>query len=178
MRVPDPASLKEKPDTSGETSCSHAAFSSPSQAPRPWKEAGVILARIKAPTFPSRVVDITAHGARGDGVTDCTDAIRAAIVACNAAGGGVVRVPAGIWLTGAVHLKSNVNLRIEKGATLLFTTDLKKFLPVVLTRYEGIELMHYSPLIYAFEQENIAITGEGTIDGQGSKAWWPLGGPR
>ena len=148
------------------------------QTADPWKEAEAILARIRAPTFPDRTFDITAHGAKADGVTDCTDAIRAAITACNAAGGGVVRVPAGTWLTGAVHLKSNVNLRIEKGATLLFTTDLKKFLPVVLTRYEGIELMHYSPLIYAFEQENIAITGEGAIDGQGSKAWWPLGGPR
>jgi polygalacturonase len=155
----------------------HAAPSL-AQSADPWKEAEAILARIKAPTFPNRTVDITAHGAKGDGVTDCTDAIRAAITACNAAGGGVVRVPKGTWLTGAVHLKSNVNLRIEKDATLLFTTDLKKFLPVVLTRYEGIELMHYSPLIYAYGQENIAVTGEGTIDGQGSKAWWPLGGPR
>jgi polygalacturonase len=83
-----------------------------------------------------------------------------------------VVVPAGTFLTGAIHLKSGVNLHVAKGATIRFSTDPNKYLPVVFTRYECVEAMNYSPFIYALGQENIAITGEGTIDGQGSKGTW------
>jgi polygalacturonase len=82
-------------------------------------------------------------------------------------------VPAGEFLTGAIHLLSNVNLFVSEGATLRFTTDPAAYLPVVHTRWEGTECMNYSALIYAFEQENIAVTGSGTLDGQASdENWW------
>jgi polygalacturonase len=71
-------------------------------------------------------------------------------------------------------LRSNVNLHLEKDAVVAFSQDARVYLPVVFTRYEGVELMNYSPFIYAFEQENIAITGTGTLDGQADGShWWP-----
>ena len=142
-----------------------------------WDLVPGILARIKAPVFPAREFDVTRHGARGDGATDCTAAFRAAIEACHAAGGGRVVVPAGRFLTGAIHLKSNVELHVTKDATIAFSTDPSAYLPAVFTRWEGMELMGYSALIYAFEQENVAVTGEGTLDGQADRThWWPWKG--
>ncbi|HYD52184.1 MAG TPA: glycoside hydrolase family 28 protein, partial [Gemmatimonadaceae bacterium] len=142
-----------------------------------WAMVPEILARIKAPTFPDRDVSVTAHGARGDGTTDCTKAFADAIAACHGAGGGRVVVPAGRYLTGPIHLRSNVNLHVTEGATIAFSTDPKAYLPAVFTRWEGMELMGYSPLIYAFEQENVAVTGKGTLDGQASEThWWPWKG--
>jgi polygalacturonase len=138
-----------------------------------WSTAADILRRIKDPVFPARDVSITAHGANGDGTTDCSAAIRAAIDACHAAGGGRVIVPAGRFVTGAIHLRSNVNLHLLEGATLAFSTDPAKYLPLVLTRFEGTELMNYSPFIYALDQTNVGITGRGTLDGQASaENWW------
>src|SRR5215208_4340850 len=130
-----------------------------------WDMVPGILARIRPPTFPNRDFDITRYGAVGDGTTDCTDAFRQAIAACAAAGGGRVVVPAGRFLTGPIHLESNVNLHVARGATLAFTRETKAYLPAVFTRFEGTELLNYSPLIYAFEKENVAVTGEGTLDG-------------
>ena len=93
------------------------------------------------------------------------------------AGGGKVVVPAGMYLTGAIHLKSNVNLEVSEGATIKFSQNPKDYLPVVFSRWEGIELLNYSPFIYAFEQQNIAITGAGTLDGQSDNDhWWPWNG--
>jgi polygalacturonase len=136
-----------------------------------------ILARIVPPTFPDRDFDITKYGATERG--DCTDAIRRAIDACAAAGGGRVVVPAGRFETGPVHLRSNVNLHVARGATLAFSTDTKKYLPPVLTRFEGTELMGYSPLIYAYDQQNVAVTGEGTLDGQADEShWWFMKGSK
>ena len=138
-----------------------------------WDEVPSILARVKPPKFPARDFPITNFGARAGGDFDNTEAIRKAIEACNRAGGGRVVVPAGVFMTGAIHLKSNVNLHISEGATLKFFTDPSKYLPVVYTRWEGTELMNYSPFIYAFEQRNIAITGKGTLDGGASdENWW------
>jgi len=138
-----------------------------------WETAQEILKRIHPPKFPDKEFNIIEYGAKGDGITDCTVAFAKAIAACNAAGGGKVVVPAGEFLTGAIHLKSNVNLYISKNAVVKFSTDPKKYLPMVFTRWEGVELMNYSPLIYAYEQENIAVTGEGILDGQGSEStWW------
>jgi unsaturated rhamnogalacturonyl hydrolase len=144
-----------------------------SQSRDGWEQLPALLARIKAPTFPNRDFKITDYGALADGKTDNTAAIRKAIEACHKAKGGRVVVPAGVWLTGAIHLKSNVNLHVSEGATLKFIPDPAKYLPLVYTRWEGVELMNYSPLIYAFEQENIAITGKGTLDGSASyDNWW------
>ena len=136
-------------------------------------DAPAILARIKPPKFPARDFDITKFGAVADGKSDATEAIRKAIDECNKAGGGRVVVPAGTFLTGAIHLKSNVNLYVSEGATLKFSTDPDQYLPAVYTRWEGTECMNYSALIYAFEQENIAVTGSGTLDGSASEQnWW------
>jgi polygalacturonase len=143
----------------------------------PWDRAAAIARNAVAPTFPARDFDVTQYGAKGDGLTKNTAAIAAAIKACADAGGGRVVVPAGRFLTGAVHLRSNVNLHLSAGATLLFSTDPADY-PIVWTRWEGIELMNYSPFIYARQQRNIALTGQGTLDGQGSaQNWWSWKGP-
>lgn len=142
----------------------------------PWSAVPSILARIVPPQFPDRHFVITRYGARGDGRTNNTAAIRRAIDACARAGGGRVVVPKGDFLTGPVHLRSRVDLHVEAGATLRFSRDPADY-PVVFTRWEGVELMNYSPLIYAFEAQDIAITGEGTLDGQADeKHWWPWKG--
>ncbi|HRB13583.1 MAG TPA: glycoside hydrolase family 28 protein, partial [Vicinamibacteria bacterium] len=139
----------------------------------PWSRLPGILAGIKAPVFPNRDFPITSFGAKPDGATDATEAFRKAIAECVRAGGGRVVVPAGEFLTGPIHLKSGVNLHVQKGATVRFSTDPNRYLPVVKTRFEGVEVMNYSPLIYALGQENIAVTGEGTLDGQASdENWW------
>lgn len=141
-----------------------------------WRQVPQILARIRPPKFPKKDFKITKFGAIADGKTDCTEAFRKAVEACNKAGGGRVVVPKGEFLTGAIHLKSNVNLHVSKGATVKFSTDEDKY-PIVHTRWEGMELMNYSALIYAYGQENIAVTGEGTLDGQGdNEHWWPWNG--
>ena len=138
-----------------------------------WQTVPAILARIKVPKFPKRDFKITDYGARSGDDTDNTEAIRKAIDACHASGGGRVIVPLGVFQTGAIHLKSNVNLHLSDGATLKFSTDPAKYLPVVYTRFEGTECFNYSPLIYAFEQQNIAITGSGVLDGSASNDnWW------
>jgi polygalacturonase len=145
-----------------------------------WKtEYPQILSRIKPPKFPKRDFSILKFGAKVGGAVDCREAINKAIDACSKAGGGRVVVPAGEFLTGAIRLRSNVNLHVSKGATLKFSTDPKSYLPLVHTRWEGMELMHLSPLIYAYGESNIAITGEGTLDGQGKSFFWKWhGNPR
>ena len=138
-----------------------------------WDTMNEILAQIVAPQFPDRTFDITEFGAVGDGITMSTEAINGAINACSLAGGGTVIVPQGHFLTGAVHLKSNVNLHLAEGTTLKFSQNDADYLPLVFTRWEGTECYNYSPFVYAFEQENIAITGQGTLDGQSdSQNWW------
>ncbi|HVW22772.1 MAG TPA: glycoside hydrolase family 28 protein [Opitutaceae bacterium] len=137
-----------------------------------WDQAREILGRIRAPAFPDRTFAITDFGARAGG-EDCTAAIAKAIAACHASGGGHVSVPAGTFRTGAIRLLSNVDLHLEKGSVLQFSTDPKAYLPAVFTRWESTECMNYSPFIYAYEQENIAVTGPGTLDGQaGPSNWW------
>jgi polygalacturonase len=135
-------------------------------------EAPFDMPALTVPVFADRSFDIRDYGAVADGRTINTKAFADAIGACSQAGGGTVIVPAGKWLTGPIHFKSNVNLHITEGAEVLFSTDYDAYLPVVLSRYEGIELYNYSPCIYANGCENIAITGGGILNGQG-KAWWP-----
>ena len=138
-----------------------------------WQQANEIERSIVIPRFARQDFVITDYGAvAGDG-TDCTNAINLAIETCHKAGGGRVYVPPGQFKTAAIHLKSQVNLHLAKGATLKFITDASRYLPAVLTRFEGVELYNYSPLIYALEQDNIAVTGRGTLDGGADKdTWW------
>jgi polygalacturonase len=138
-----------------------------------WQEFPLVLEQIISPVFPKVDFVVTDYGAVGDGKMDCTEAFQRAIQTCAAAGGGRVIVPPGVYLTGAIHLKSNVNLHLTPATTILFSQDENKYLPVVYTRFEGVECYNYSALIYAYQQENIAITGGGTLDGQaGVDNWW------
>jgi len=139
-----------------------------------WREADAILRRIAAPSFPARSFDVARYGARPGGNGDSTAAFRAAIDACHAAGGGRVVVPRGRFVTGAIVLRSNVDLHLDDGAVVAFSRDASAYLPVVRTRWESTELMNYSPFIYAYGQTNVAITGGGTLDGQAdADNWWP-----
>ena len=130
------------------------------------------MSQLKRPVFPGRIFNIEDYGAQGDGTFKNTESFRQAIAACNAAGGGMVFVPSGKWLTGAIHLKSHVNLHLDAGAEIHFSDDPNDYLPVVFTRWGGVEVMNYSPLIYANGCENIAVTGPGKLFGHGEK-WWP-----
>ena len=113
--------------------------------------------------YPEKDFSITNYGAVAGEESKNTEAIAKAIDACHQSGGGRVIVPAGVWLTGPIHFKSNVNLHLEEGAVLRFTDDPKDYLPAVMTSWEGMECYNYSPLIYALECENIAITGRGIL---------------
>ena len=145
----------------------------PKSVVKGWEQVPQILSQIKPPEFPAHDFIITDYGAIGNGKFDCTEAIKLTIAACQAAGGGRVIIPEGDFLTGAIHLKNNVNLHLTENAKLLFSTDTDKYLPVVHTRYEGVECLNYSPLIYAYQQQNLAITGTGKLDGQAdSSHWW------
>ena len=138
-----------------------------------WSQVPDILSRIVAPTFPDRDFNVVEYGAVVDGNTDCRPAITAAIEACAAAGGGRVVLPKGEYLVnGPLHLKSNVNLHLAKSARIRFGVNPENYLPPVLVRWEGTRCYNYSPLIYANQQENIAITGGGIIDGQCEKFWY------
>ena len=115
--------------------------------------------------------DVTKYGAKKDSSAKATAAIKKAIDAAAKAGGGTVYFPAGKYLTGPVHLKSNITIFIDAGAELHFSDDFDDYLPMVESRYEGVDVTSFSPLFYANGAENIAITGRGLIDGHGTK-WW------
>lgn len=119
------------------------------------------IPEIPEPVFPARDFKITEYGAR-PGVK-ATEAFRSAFAACEAAGGGRVVVPDGEWLTGAIHFRSNCDLHLADGARLVFTDDPADYLPVVHTTWEGVECLNYSPLLYAYNCTNVAITGHGEI---------------
>jgi len=145
-----------------------------------WSNYGEVEKQIQKTSFIDHTYNIKDFGAKeyGQGNTaPCQDAINLAIVTCSKAGGGIVEVPAGTFYTGPITLKSNVNLHLDKGALLKFSTDQSLYFPAVLTRWEGLDCYNAHPLLYAYGETNIAITGEGVIDGQGSnKAWWPMCG--
>ena len=118
---------------------------------------------IKEFIYPDQDFSIVNYGAVKGGEADVSDAIAGAITACNQAGGGRVVIPEGEWLTGPIHLKSNVNLYLAEGAVLRFMDNPSHYLPAVMTSWEGMECYNYSPLIYAFECKNVAITGTGML---------------
>jgi polygalacturonase len=146
-----------------------------------WSRAEEIARTIKLPEIPSRDYVITNFGAQAGGTADARPAILAAIKKASADGGGRVVIPAGKWLSrGPIHLASRINLHVAEGATLLFSPEARHYLPVVLTRWEGTEMYGYSPLIYAFEVRDVAITGKGVIDGNGASeflSWIPKAEP-
>ncbi len=150
---------------------SHSPEVVSSRAPE-WEQVPQILQRIVPPDFARRDFAITDYGATGDGTKDCSAAIARALAACVQAGGGRVVVPAGSFLTGPIHLPGGVDLHLEREATLKFKTDPLAYLPAVFTRFEGIECYNYSPLIYAFGEANVAVTGDGTLDGQATDETW------
>ncbi|PRY99900.1 polygalacturonase [Marinilabilia salmonicolor] len=132
-------------------------------------EAPFEMPVFERPVFPDQTFDIKDFGAvqKGSNNHKITDAIHLAIDAAAAAGGGKVLIPEGEWLTGPIHLKSNINLHFEEGASLFFSENKEDYLPVVKHRYEGVEAYNYSSLIYANNVENVAITGKGILEGQG-----------
>lgn len=114
--------------------------------------------------FPEHDFYIINYGASNEKGYNNTKAINQAIAACNEAGGGRVIIPEGEWFTGPIHLKSNVNLHLMENALLQFSDNPVDYLPAVMTSWEGMECYNYSPLLYAFECENIAITGKGSLN--------------
>ncbi len=166
------ACKNEKKDNNAGTSADSTSASA-----EHWKKADEIVKSIKVPEFPDETFNVEDYGAKSDGETNNTQAFADAIKACNEAGGGKVIVPEGKYLTGPIHLKSNVNFHLEDGAEILFTEDKSAYMPLVHTSYEGMEFMSYSPMIYAYQQENIAVTGKGVFNGQaGNDNWWPWSG--
>ncbi len=132
---------------------------------------------IKAPTFLEKDFLITKYGAKTtNSAAQNQKAINKAIAACSKKGGGRVIVPSGTFITGAITLLSHVNLVVEKDAVLKFAFEPDLY-PIVPTRWEGIDCRNLSPCIYAYKQTDIAVTGEGTIDGSGANnTWWPWNG--
>ena len=130
---------------------------------------------IQAPKLTDKVFLITKYGAKPDATAAQNQkAIQQAIDKCAKKGGGRVVVPAGCtFLTGAIELKSGVNLVVEEGAVLQFAFQPELY-PIVETSWEGLECFNLSPCIYAFKAHDIAVTGKGTIDGNASNQnWWP-----
>lgn len=131
-----------------------------------------IVKRIQLPVFPSYQINVLKLGAKGDSITNNKAVFDKAMALCKKNNGGTIVVPKGIYkINGPIHFVSNVNLKIEKGAKIKFSDNPQDYLPMVLTSWEGTMLYNYSPLIYAYECSNIAISGEGTIDGEGGKVW-------
>jgi polygalacturonase len=135
-----------------------------------WSKADEIVANLNPVTFPDVTYHIEDFGAVGDGKTPNKEAFEKAITVCSESGGGKIVVPEGnYYMNGPLVFKSNVHIELQEGAILNFSHDEKDYLPAVLVRWEGTEVYNYSPLIYAYQSKNIALTGKGTINGNGSK---------
>jgi polygalacturonase len=138
----------------------------------PTAKVDSIVNRIQLPLIGSYQINVLKLGAKGDSITNNKAAFDKAMALCKKNNGGTIIVPKGIYkMNGPIHFVSNVNLRIEKGAKIKFSDQPEDYLPMVLTSWEGTMLYNYSPLVYAYQCSNIAITGEGTIDGEGGKTW-------
>lgn len=138
----------------------------------PSERVDSIVKRIQLPVIPSYQINVLKLGAKGDSITNNKKVFDKAMALCKKNNGGTIIVPKGIYkINGPIHFVSNVNLKIEKGAKIKFSDNPKDYLPMVLTSWEGTMLYNYSPLIYAENCSNIALTGEGVIDGEGGKTW-------
>ncbi|OUJ70008.1 glycoside hydrolase family 28 protein [Hymenobacter crusticola] len=131
------------------------------------------LPTAQQPSFKADTFNITRYGAKPDGLTLNTQSINAAIADCSSKGGGVVLVPQGLWLTGPVELKSNVNLHLVRAAVLQFSADFNQY-PLVLGSYEGQPAYRNQSPLSGTGLENVAITGHGIVDGNGD-AWRMVG---
>lgn len=127
---------------------------------------------IQLPQIPARRMIVTDYGAVGDGVSDNTEAFERAIRACAETGGGKVIIPAGVWLTGPIRLRSRIELHAEAGALVRFSTDFDKY-PLIATSYEGRRTVRCRSGLDGEELHDIAITGRGIFDG-GGEAWRPV----
>ncbi len=128
-----------------------------------------ILSSVQPPTFPDRRCVISDYGAVPGGKTKNTEAFRAAFEDCSRNGGGHVIVPEGLWLTGAIHFRDNIDFHLEEGSEIIWSDKRSDYLPVVFSRFQGMEYYNYSPLLYGNGVRNVAITGEGTLNGDGDK---------
>lgn len=127
-----------------------------------------IMQRIQLPTIPDKDYNLLDFGAIADGKFDCKPAIDSAIAEINQNGGGRLIIPKGNYLVnGSIHLKSHINLHLEKGSKVFFSQNPEHYLPLQLVRWEGVDVYNYSPYIYAIHETDIAITGQGTFIGQG-----------
>ncbi len=141
-----------------------------------WKNMKQIVDGIHTPVFQNKTYLITNYGAKADGIFDNTQAFKNTIQVCSENGGGIVEVPAGKYFTGPIFLDNNINLHLDEGAEIIFSTNPAAY-PIVLTSFEGTEVMNYSPLVSAYQKNNVAITGKGTLNGQGNNEnWWPWAG--
>ncbi|MFN3381992.1 MAG: glycosyl hydrolase family 28 protein, partial [Runella zeae] len=127
------------------------------------------IPKYATPYFRKDTFNIARYGAKADGITVNTKAIQQTIDMCHAAGGGTVVIPAGLWLTGPIVLKNNVNLHIAKNALLQFSRNHDDY-PIVITTWEGQESYRCQAPIWGVDLTNIAITGEGVLDG-GGEVW-------
>ena len=163
-----------------------SACTSPKVSPEEaiWQSCDSVINAIQLTDIPATEFCITDYGAlavvEGRDTAIATEAIDAAIKAAHEAGGGTVVIPDSTYFTGPVTLLSNVNLHLQDSAVVKFSTVQSLYFPAVLTRWEGVDCYNAHPLIYALEAENIALTGHGTLDAQGSNDnWWAMcGAPR
>ena len=158
--------------------CGMAAFLASCQPTEEYKYESLYadlpfeMPRVEAPSFPDNEVNLSDFGAVGDGTQLCTEAFARAIDALSQKGGGRLTVPAGVWFTGPIVLKSNINLHVEKGAVILFSPDIDLY-PLVETVFEGLDTRRCQSPISGRNLTNVAITGQGAIDGNGH-FWRPL----
>ncbi len=134
------------------------------------------LPKIARPVFKKDTINIVKYGAKNDGITLNTKAINSAIAACSAKGGGVVLIPAGLWMTGPVVLKSNVDLHLHRAALLQFTADKSQY-KIIEGNWEGHAAYRNESPISGTNLTNVAITGDGVIDGNG-EVWRAIGKDR
>lgn len=166
------------PDLGGPGDDASATYTPYAEVPiQPIDNAPFPVPAFSRPSFHQRRFNIADFGAVGDGTTKNTAAFARAVAAAKRAHGGQIVVPAGRWLTGPIHITSDegscdgIDLHVEAGAEILFSTDFTDYLPVVATRWEGMDVMNYSPLVYFHGCKDVALTGEGTLTGQGW-VWW------
>lgn len=166
------------PGCGDQTTNSRAIATSPdigvSDRDTTWRAQAVIDA-LKAPLIPAKEYPLSSSELAAK--EDCAALINEQIKRCHESGGGRVIVPEGVHRTGAIHMRSKVELHLEAGAELSFISDPARYLPAVLSRWEGMALWNYSPLIYAIDCEDIAVTGAGIINGNADdQTWWPWKG--